>query len=300
MAGVPRAVRSASPRAGATLRACGDDAAGKAREMADPGRLAGRTALVVGGGHAGPGGPAGAVGIGFATATTFARHGARTVVIDRDAGAAQRTVAAIHGSGGEGLALVADATDEDALEAAVAAAVHAYGRIDVVHNNVGATRLGGPTELSLQQWRAAMAVNLDSVFLSARLTIPHLLRTGGSMVMVSSTASIRWTGYAYPAYAAAKAAVNQLTRSLALQYAGRIRVNAVLAGLIDTPLVYRELAGGDSAVDVHARRAALSPTGAMGTAYDIANAALFLASDEAAYVTGTLLPVDGGLHVRVA
>jgi NAD(P)-dependent dehydrogenase (short-subunit alcohol dehydrogenase family) len=170
-----------------------------------------------------------------------------------------------------------------------------------VHNNVGATRLGGPTELSLQDWRATMAVNLDSVFLSARLTIPHLLRTRGSMINVSSTASIRWTGYAYPAYAAAKAAVNQLTRSLALQYADRgVRVNAVLAGLIDTPLVYRQLAGGEAAGEVRARRAALSPTGAMGTAYDVANAALFLASDEAAYVTGTLLPVDGGLHVRVA
>jgi NAD(P)-dependent dehydrogenase (short-subunit alcohol dehydrogenase family) len=269
--------------------------------VTEAGRLAGRTALVLGGGHAGPGGPAGAVGIGFATATTFARHGARTVVIDRDGDAAQRTVDAIRELGGEGLALVADATDEDGLAAAVAAALQAYDRIDVVHNNVGATRLGGPTELSLQEWRATMAVNLDSVFLSAQLTIPHLLRTRGSIVNVSSTASIRWTGYAYPAYAAAKAAVNQLTRSLALQYADRgVRVNAILAGLIDTPLVYRQLAGGAAAAEVSARRAALSPTGAMGTAHDVANAALFLASDEAAYVTGTLLPVDGGLHVRVA
>jgi NAD(P)-dependent dehydrogenase (short-subunit alcohol dehydrogenase family) len=265
------------------------------------GRLAGRTALVLGGGHGGPAGPAGVVGIGFATATTFARHGARTVVVDRDVDAAKRTVDAIHQLGGQGLALVADVTDAEGLAAAVDAALSAYGRIDVVHNNVGATRLGGPTELSLQQWRATMAVNLDSVFLSAQLTIPHLLRTRGSMVNVSSTASIRWTGYAYPAYAAAKAAVNQLTRSLALQYADRgIRFNAILAGLIDTPLVYRELASGDGAAEDRDRRAALSPTGAMGTAHDIANAALFLASDEAAYITGTLLPVDGGLHVRVA
>jgi NAD(P)-dependent dehydrogenase (short-subunit alcohol dehydrogenase family) len=265
------------------------------------GRLAGRTALVLGGGHGDTTGPAGVVGIGFATATTFARHGANTVVVDRDGDAAERTVAAIRDLGGEGIALIADATDGDQLDAAVTGALSAYGRIDVVHNNVGVTQLGGPTELSLLQWRATMAVNLDSVFLSAQLTIPHLLRTGGSMVNVSSTASIRWTGYAYPAYAAAKAAVNQLTRSLALQYADRgIRVNAILAGLIDTPLVYRQLAGGDGAAEVRARRAALSPTGAMGTAYDIANAALFLASDEAAYITGTLLPVDGGLHVRVA
>jgi NAD(P)-dependent dehydrogenase (short-subunit alcohol dehydrogenase family) len=275
--------------------------ASTAGEPGSAGRLAGRTALVLGGGHSGPAGPAAAVGIGFATATTFARHGAATVVIDRDGDAAERTLAAIHASGGEGLALVADATDADALDAAVAAALSAYGRIDVVHNNVGATRLGGPEELSLAQWRATMAVNLDSVFLSAQATIPHLLRHGGSIVNVSSTASIRWTGYPYPAYAAAKAAVNQLTRSLALQYAGRgVRVNAILAGLIDTPLVYRELAGDQDAAGVRARRAALSPTGAAGTAQDVADAALFLASDESAYVTGVLLPVDGGLHARVA
>ena len=124
---------------------------------------------------------------------------------------------------------------------------------------------------------------------------------GGSIINVSSTASIRWTGYPYPAYAAAKAAVNQLTRALALQYADRgVRVNAILAGLIDTPLVYRELADGPRARGRRAERAALSPTGAMGSAYDVAHAALFLASDESAYVTGTLLPVDGGLHVRAA
>jgi NAD(P)-dependent dehydrogenase (short-subunit alcohol dehydrogenase family) len=270
--------------------------------MSEPSaRLAGRTALVLGGGQCGPADRPGPVGIGFATATTFARHGAATVVVDRDGAAAERTVAAIRAAGGEGLALVADATDPAALDAAVAAAVDVYGGIDVVHNNVGATRLGGPEELTLQQWRATMAVNLDSVFLSAQTTIPHLLRRGGSIVNVSSTASIRWTGYAYPAYAAAKAAVNQLTRSLALQYATRgIRVNAILAGLIDTPMVYRELAAGESAETVRARRATLSPTGEMGTAYDVAHAALFLASDESAYVTGALLPVDGGLHVRVA
>ena len=167
-----------------------------------------------------------------------------------------------------------------------------------MHNNVGATRLGGPEELTLDEWRATFAVNLDSVFLGVQQTLPHLLDRGGSIINVSSTASIRWTGYPYPAYAAAKAAVNQLTRALALQYADRgVRVNAILAGLIDTPLVYRELSGGRSPDVVRAERAALCPTGAMGSAYDVAHAALFLASDESAYVTGTLLPVDGGLHV---
>lgn len=239
------------------------------------------------------------VGIGFATATTFARHGAAVVVVDRDAAAAERTVDAVRRAGGRARAVVADVTVPDDVERAVGAALRAFGRIDVVHNNVGTTVLGGPEELTLDAWRAALAVNLDSVFVSAQKTIPHLLDRGGSIINVSSTASIRWTGYPYPAYAAAKAAVNQLTRYLALQYADRgVRVNAILAGLIDTPLVYRELAGGRSPDVVRAERAAHSPTGAMGSAYDIAHAALFLASDESAYVTGTLLPVDGGLHVR--
>jgi NAD(P)-dependent dehydrogenase (short-subunit alcohol dehydrogenase family) len=168
-----------------------------------------------------------------------------------------------------------------------------------VHNNVGVTRLGGVEDLTLAQWRETVSVNLDSVFLSAKATIPHLLEHGGSIINVSSTGSIRWTGYPYPSYAAAKAGVNQLTRSLALQYADRgVRVNAILAGLIDTPLVYQQLAGDAAPAAVKASRDALSPTRAMGTAYDVANAALFLASDEASYITGTLLPVDGGLHVR--
>ncbi|GAA2552437.1 SDR family NAD(P)-dependent oxidoreductase [Pseudonocardia hydrocarbonoxydans] len=261
------------------------------------GRLDGRTALVLGGGHS-PGGPAGVTGIGFACATTFAAHGARVVVVDRDADAAERTVDAVHEAGGRARAVVADVTVAEDVDRAVACTVEAFGGIDVVHNNVGSARLGGIEDLTLDQWRAAVSVNLDSVFLSARATLPHLVRRRGCIVTVSSTASIRWTGYPYPGYAAAKAAVNQLTRSLAVEYAGRVRVNAVLAGLIDTPLVYRQLAGADDPADVRARRDALSPTGAMGTAYDVAHAALFLASDEAAYVTGALLPVDGGLHAR--
>jgi len=260
-------------------------------------RLAGRTALVLGAGHGDP--DCSVVGIGFATATTFARHGAAVVVVDRDAAAAERTVDAVRRAGGRARAVVADVTVPADVERAVAEAAQAFGRIDVLHNNVGATRLGGPEELTLDEWRATFAVNLDTVFLGVQQTLPHLLDRGGSIINVSSTGSIRWTGYPYPAYAAAKAAVNQLTRALALQYAGRgVRVNAILAGLIDTPLVYRELSGGRSPEVVRAERAALCPTGAMGSAYDVAHAALFLASDEAAYVTGTLLPVDGGLHVR--
>ena len=261
--------------------------------------MAGKAAIVFGGGHGGEG-PGGVVGIGFACASTFAAHGANVVVVDRDGEAAQRTADAIAAVGGSSLAVVADMLDESQVVSAVGVALEAFGRLDVVQNNVGQVQLGGPEELTLAEWRAAVAINLDTVFLGARATLAHLVETRGSMVNVSSTGSIRWTGYPYSGYAASKAAVNQLTRSLALEYAERgVRVNAILPGLIDTPLVYRELAEGHGVSAVRTERAAHSPTGAMGTAQDVANAALFLASDESAYVTGTLLPVDGGLHVRV-
>ena len=267
--------------------------------MRGDGRLAGRTAIVFGGGHGGEG-PEGVVGIGFACASTFAAHGANVVVVDRDAHAARRGADAIAAAGGRALAVVADMLDETEVVSAVKTALDAYGRLDVVQNNVGHVHLGGPEELTLAEWRAAVAVNLDTVFLGAKATLAHLVETRGSMINVSSTGSIRWTGYPYSSYAAAKAAVNQLTRTMAMQYADRgVRVNAVLPGLIDTPLVYRELSEGHDVATVRAERSAHSPTGAMGTAQDVANAALFLACDESAYVTGTLLPVDGGLHVRV-
>ena len=266
--------------------------------MRGDGRLAGRAAIVFGGGHAGEG-PHGVVGIGFACASTFAAHGASVAVVDRDAAAAERAATAIGAAGGRALPVVADMLDELQVRSAVQATLAAFGRLDVVQNNVGHVRLGGPEELTLAEWRAAVAINLDTVFLGAKATLEHLVQTRGSMVNVSSTGSIRWTGYPYSGYAAAKAAVNQLTRSMAVEYAKRgVRVNAILPGLIDTPLVYRELAEGHDASVVRAERAANSPTGAMGTAQDVANAALFLACDESAYVTGTLLPVDGGLHVR--
>ena len=261
--------------------------------------MAGKTAIVFGGGHGGEG-PEGVVGIGFACAFTFAAHGASVVVVDRSAEAAQRTADGIAAVGGRSVAVVADMLDETQVMSAVGVALEAFGGLDVVQNNVGHVRLGGPEELTLAEWRAAVAINLDTVFLGAKATLAHLVQTRGSMINVSSTGSIRWTGYPYSGYAASKAAVNQLTRSLALEYADRgVRVNAILPGLIDTPLVYRELSEGHAVATVRAERAARSPTGAMGTAQDVANAALFLACDESAYVTGTLLPVDGGLHVRV-
>jgi NAD(P)-dependent dehydrogenase (short-subunit alcohol dehydrogenase family) len=265
-----------------------------------PGRLAAKVAIVFGGGASTVPAPKGCVSNGFATAVTFAAHGARVVAVDRDETALQGTHRAIAGAGGDCTPIVADVTDESQVAAAVEAAVSTWGRLDIVHNNVGVTRLGGPTELSEEDWASAFDVNVTSVFRSCKYAIPHLLHRGGAIVNVSSLASIRWTGYPYPAYSASKAAVNQLTQSLALHYAAKgIRVNAILPGLIHTPLVYQQLAGEHgNAEAMRAQRDAASPTGRMGSAWDVANTALFLASDEAAYINGVTLPVDGGLHAK--
>lgn len=261
-------------------------------------RLAGRTALVFGGG----GGTGGATN-GQAAAMTYARHGASVAVVDVSGEAADHTVEAIGSEGGAATAITADVTDGDQVAAAVARATDAFGPADILHNNVGATVLGGPMELSLEQWHRAFALNVDGVFLACKHVLPAMLERGrGAIVNVSSLAALRHVGYEYPAYMAAKAAVNQATVSLALTYAPHgIRANSIAPGFIETPLVRTQLASQAGSIDeLMATRHAASPTGRMGTPWDVANAGLFLASDEAAYVNGVCLPVDGGLAMTCA
>ncbi|MEO7006010.1 MAG: SDR family oxidoreductase, partial [Terrimesophilobacter sp.] len=177
-----------------------------------------------------------------------------------------------------------------------------FGTIDVLHNNVGSTLLGLPPELSLEQWNDAIAVNLNSVFLTCKFVLPVMERQHhGAIVNISSLASMRFTGYRYPAYSAAKAAVNHLTSTLALHYArSGIRINAVVPGLIDSPMIYRKISSEYASVEemIQARNET-SPSGKMGTPWDVAEAALFLASDAASFINGVVLPVDGGQNMDV-
>lgn len=264
------------------------------------GRLEGKVALVVGAGSSGPG-----WGNGKAAAVLFAREGARVVCADLDEAAARETAALIQGEGGTALAVRADASQSADLEHLVALAVQRFGRIDVLDNNVGIAEVGGVVELPETVWERVFAVNLKSCFLAMKHVIPVMeSQGGGAIVNISSIASIRHIGVPYPAYSASKAAMNQLTRVTAAQYAARrIRVNAVLPGLMKTPMVERSAglaatySGGD-VEEMWRRRDAMVPMGRMGDAWDVAHAVLFLASDEARYVTGVELVVDGGMTLK--
>jgi len=263
-------------------------------------RLKGKTAMVVGAGSIGPG-----WGNGKATAVTFAREGAQLFCVDRNMAAAEETVKIIASEGGKATAFAADASKASDVEAMVAACLAAYGRIDVLDNNVGIAEMGGVVDLGEAEWDRVFAVNLKSAFLAMKHVIPVMVKQGGgSVINISSIASIRHLGLSYVSYGASKAAMNQMTRTTAVEFASQhVRVNTILPGLMKTPMVEHSagLAASYAKGDVEAMwraRDAQVPMGHMGEAWDVANAALFLASDESKYVTGIELVVDGGVTLR--
>ena len=260
------------------------------------GKLQGRVAIVFGAGSVGEG-----WGNGKATAVTYAREGAKVVCIDIHAAAAENTARVIREEGGMAASHACDVTDAAQIDAVVSAAEREFGTIDILHNNVGMPTMGTVDELDQATWQSAFDINITSVFLTCKRVLPIMVRQRrGAIVNISSIAAVRYTGYPYPAYYASKAAVNHFTVAIALEHAKNgIRANAIMPGMMDTPHIYQNISGQyASHEDMVAQRAALCPMGRMGTGWDIANAAAFLASDEAQYITGVCLPVDGGFSCK--
>ncbi|WP_374932813.1 SDR family NAD(P)-dependent oxidoreductase [Neobacillus driksii] len=259
-------------------------------------RLENKVALVFGAGSVGEG-----WGNGKAAAVAYAREGAKVMVVDLHGKAAEQTCQIILNENGVCSYRTANVTNSGDVQKVITDTIKEFGQIDILHNNVGLAQMGGIIDLPEEDWEKAINVNLKSVYLTMKCVLPHMVeRKTGSIINISSLASIRFTGYPYPAYSAAKASVNHLTSVVALEYASYgIRVNAILPGLIDTPLIYKDIAGQyDSVEEMVAARNASCPMGRMGTAWDIAQASVFLASDEANFITGVCLPVDGGHSIR--
>lgn len=257
-----------------------------------PVSMQGRTVLVFG-----AGGPAEGWNNGKAAAYAYARAGARVCCADLDREAATRVAQGIVSEGGEAFAIHADVTDLASVQHVVTTLLERWEKIDVLHNNVGVTHMGGPVELDETTFQRSLELNLGSVYRAAKAVLPHMVERGsGVIINISSLAAIAWTGYPYFGYSASKAAVNQATVSIAMQYARQgIRANCVMPGAIDTPLIYAQIAKQYGSVEeMIAARNRMVPVGHMGDSWDVANAALFLASDAAKFITGVCLPVDGG------
>jgi len=262
------------------------------------GRLADKVALISGAGCVGPG-----WGNGRAMAVRFAEEGAKILAVDREAQRLEETVERVRAAGGTIETHHADVTDSSAVAAMARACMARFGRIDILVNNVGGSAAGGPVELSEGAWDGQVDSNLKSVFLACKHVIPVMERQGGgAIVNIASTSGLRWTGSAQVAYAATKAGVIQLSRVVAVQYAAKgIRVNTVVPGQLHTPMVEVRLAGQRAGGDVEAllaQRQSRIPLPFMGDGRDTANAALFLVSDEARFVTGIEIVVDGGMTAR--
>jgi len=255
--------------------------------MAGP-RLAGKVAIVTGAGSRAEG-----IGNGRAAAVLFAREGARVLLVDHQREAAEATHAMIKTEGGEAAVFVADVTRNDDCQAMVDEAVRRWGRLDILDNNVGIGSRGSVVDIDEAEWDRVMKVNVTSMMLTGKHAVPAMARTGGgAIVTISSISALRPRGLT--AYSASKGAVIALTRAMAIDHAAQnVRVNCIAPGPVYTPMVY---AAGMPA-DLRERRRQASPLGIEGTGWDIGYAALFLVSDEARYVTGVVLPVDGGVTI---
>ncbi len=250
-------------------------------------RLAGKVAIVAGAGSSGPG-----VGNGKAAAILFAREGASVLLVDNELERARETQAAIEAEGGAASSIAADVTSAADCQAIARTAVERYGRLDILHNNVGVSTRASVTEVTEAQWDHIMSVNVKSIVLASKYAIPEMIKSGGgSIINISSIAGLRANSSA--PYTASKAAVVGLTRSMAADHGpDGVRVNCIAPGLIYSPMVAPRM--DDNLRQIRKNAAPLRTEGA---AWDVAWAAVFLASDEARWITGVVLPVDAGLLV---
>jgi NAD(P)-dependent dehydrogenase (short-subunit alcohol dehydrogenase family) len=225
--------------------------------------------------------------------------------VDINLNAAQETKEIVEKEGGICAVQKVDVSKSEEVKTMVDRCIETYGRIDILHNNVGIVLVGGPVEISEETWDRVMAINLKSMFLTCKYVLPHMEKQGGgAIVNISSIAAIRYTGVPYVTYYTSKAGILGLTQGIALQYAEKnIRANAILPGLMNTPMIVEPLKGVYGAGDVNKMieiRNKQCPTGKMGDAWNVAHAALFLASDEAKYITGAQIVVDGGITCKFA
>jgi NAD(P)-dependent dehydrogenase (short-subunit alcohol dehydrogenase family) len=266
-------------------------------------RLQGKIAIIFGGGQGE--GSSTAVGNGRATAIVYAREGAKVLVVDRNLASAQDTTHRLTAAGGEAFACAADVVDEGQVHAAIAACMERWGRIDILHNNVGISVAGQDAaveDITSEAFDRLVAINLRGMVYSCKHTIP-IMRHQRSGVILNISSMAAWTEYPWVGYKTTKAAVIALTEQIAIQNAAYgVRANVILPGLMDTPMAVdtRARTWGKPREEIAAARDAQVPLRRkMGTAWDVANAALFLASNEAGFITGVALPVDGGASVRV-
>ncbi|HJA39729.1 MAG TPA: SDR family oxidoreductase [Candidatus Brevibacterium intestinigallinarum] len=264
---------------------------------ATTGRLTDEVVVAIGCGT-----PDGQTNNGLAAARAFLAEGARVCLVDRLPQAleeARRVLLEEDPQAADRLTeAVADVVDDAQLAAAIDAAAALFGPPTVLHYNVGIVVNGGVEELEVDAFRRALDINLTGAFAAMKHVVPHMRAAGrGSIITVASTGGMRWMGYDYPAYAASKAALIELTNSVGLRYAREgIRANSISPGLIETPLIRTSITGHYGSVEeMLAARHAASPTGQMGQPEDVGAAAVFLASQESRYINATCVPVDGGL-----
>jgi NAD(P)-dependent dehydrogenase (short-subunit alcohol dehydrogenase family) len=264
-------------------------------------RLEGKVAIVTGAGSIGDG-----WGNGKAAAYVYAKEGAKTFCVDFRLEAAEETVRQIEAIGSEAMAYAADVTDEAAVKAMVDACMGAWGRIDILHNNVGGQGVGRSLDtITVEDWNATFARNVTSAMLTCKAVMPIMEKQqDGSIINISSIAALRHLNSNTAVYSSTKGAMIEFTKNIAIQHAGSgVRANCVCPGYIDTPFIRRLVNGKpsytykgySSAEEYAAARDAIIPSGRMGTGFDVAYASLFLASDESTHITGTHVTVDGGV-----